>query len=502
MNSAGSFTTFRFMKLSGPTFFLILFGFAVLVRVHSLLPGFALDDYVHQQKTDPTTYNLLEMQGRWGSILLSWFLDSLNVPLSSTYVFGSVFLSLALSGILTCAVKLMRFSFSYVNLGLAAVVISSTYQTEIYTFRSAILNVSISFLLTLLTIWIIQFVRSPKISIISAIVTVGVALSFYQSILNYLIIIGVHSAVVIRKTEANNWQAGRLNRPTNLLIATVSGTLLYFFFTKLLQTSLKISADPRSSFIPAEAIQNRLLEWAGLIVRVLFLEEPIAPQSFKVFAFILSFAVAVIGALSMTSKKETKTYFTTIVILSLSTISMIPGVILLLQNWWPMPRVIAHLAFGFGFCAMFIISNVPRQVQRTSLVFLALLTLSMSLKTQSMFIDQQKLNRIDGEVASAIAATVSESVGSDLFPTVTIVGGFYSHTNSSVSTMQGDLNMSAFGATFSKYPLVFGKFSTPPKLPTVIQEDEAAAECSAHPLWPTTGSVFKSKDQVIVCLSR
>ena len=181
---------------------------------------------------------------------------------------------------------------------------------------------------------------------------------------------------------------------------------------------------------------------------------------------------------------------------------LLPGLISVLENWWPVPRVLSHVGL---FASLLIFASVSYtknkkwggnfQVVAGALVLLT--TASSILSSNQIFSDQATVNRLDRNLAERIVIRLENTTSYEDSMSLAIVGRFYSYPVG-VRTMQGDLNISAFWTTpYKLIEYVSGK----PVVPAVgLSLEDAISECKNMDIFPAPSSVFIKNDVAVVCL--
>jgi hypothetical protein len=78
-------------------------------------------------------------------------------------------------------------------------------------------------------------------------------------------------------------------------------------------------------------------------------------------------------------------------------------------------------------------------------------------------------------------------------------GGFWKY-EVKTPTMQGDLNVSAFGPTWSKVKIFEQVAGLPLAYPGPVEFEKADTYCSENSAWPSRNSLAIDKELLIVCL--
>ena len=176
-----SYNKIKFNK-SESIIFLLGIVISLLAKGAALFPlSYSIDDYA--RIIQPVDIKFLLSQGRFGEVLVKEFLQTLGAvpPLTNTFLVFAGLLSIILVGIVVC--RLWKIS---ENIILGFLIVSfiaiHPYQAEIFTFKTASL-----FGPSLLISFIGLYFSELRIkTILWTTLSVVVALSIYQIVLNYL----------------------------------------------------------------------------------------------------------------------------------------------------------------------------------------------------------------------------------------------------------------------------------------------------------------------------
>lgn len=483
---------------------LVCIGF--LARLQAILPGYAVDDYIHFEKTTNETYHLVAAQGRWGSALLLRVLDLFQLSWAQTYVLGSVALTAVLVLFVITFMEILGIKYTILNALIFSAALVASYQTEIFTFRSATLNSAIAIVLTIGSMRVFYGKEKSslhRLLLSTFLLTAGIC--FYQSVLNFAILLGLAHLVVKKSLIRQNKRTLLNALGFSYLSAAFISALLYLAITKGAQLVFGVASDSRSQLIQPDKIGERLEAWVTLLARVFIGNEPVAPVALKFLVavnLLIAFGLVLNRKFGVSRKVLLNVEVSKFLGLILVVVVLTPGLILLFQDWWPVPRVMAHVGLAVAIAAAYL-ADILSHKQRSWFVPGATSVLLVSaLTTQSIFIDQQKINQSDATLAAEIASAIRLVDAENEAVEIAISGNFFSHVGRPIPTMQGDLNISAFMVDWAKYPLVLSKLSDSAAKQALPNTQSAAArECLSRKSWPAEEAVFVLDQAVVVCLT-
>lgn len=503
----------RFVKL-----FLLTLMVTALAKGAAFLPGYSLDDYGPYVQEAPSLSQLVldkGEKGRFGSALLNWCLHLLQLPPAHAKVFF-VFCSIVVSALFAALV--VRYwnldRFQWLAVLMACIIANHPFTAEIFTFRLA-LGISV-FPLAILALLLIPRQWPPRL-VTAGSVLFAVALSIYQVALPFcLMVVLVGAAIWLTRYfvlgSASGWpqrvvsllSMRRLlrHRNTALLGCAVFGTALYGALTVGLTLGLRVSPIERTRLLPVHQLDERaqvvfdelkfrLVEPGPLVAGL--------PQGMLLLLLLGALAGLLWRARSWLRPRPPLLVLSICALLAASLVWSF-GPLLLLSEFWPSPRVMAHVGiFWAGVLAISFLCFGPRA--RAALAILAVLTvLSFIGSNNRIFNEQLRLNVRDAHKANRIVARLEALPGFWGIQKVAVNGVNWSYPIQ-FQTLDHDMNVSAFGADWSKVDLL-AEISG---YDLAVAEEEtdlaaAAAYCRDVEHWPGPRSVTIQGPLAIVCL--
>jgi len=499
------------------TFYLTLLVTA-LAKGTAFLPGYSIDDYGRVVKGAQSLALLVQEKGekgRFGSAFLNWCLHLLQLdPTRSQVLF--VASSILVSALFAALV--VRFwnldKSGWLAPAMACIVANHPYTAEIFTFRAAI-GIAL-FPLAILSLLLIPRRGSPWLMAAGS-VLFAAALSIYQLALHScLMIVSVGAAIWLTRYlvlgSAHGWpkrvvsllSIRRLarHRNTALLGCAILGAVLYTASSVALVAGLRMSLSTRTKIIPFHQLGERAhLVLAELEGRFLGPEPLLAPLTKGMLLLVLMSALA--GLLWRTRswlRPRPPLLATAIIALLLASLAWSLGTLLLLAEFWPAPRIMAHV--GIFWAGVLAIAHLCwGQRVRVALAMLAVFIVLSFVGSNNRVLDEQlRLNRRDAHRANRIVARLAALPGFSKVRYVTIAGGDWGYPMR-FETVDHDLNISAFGAYWGKVNVLAEISGYDLQLATDgAQIQAAAAYCRGLEPWPGPRSVTIRDDLAIVCL--
>ncbi|HEV7509614.1 MAG TPA: glucosyltransferase domain-containing protein [Thermoanaerobaculia bacterium] len=499
--------------------FLLTLVVTALAKGAALLPGYSIDDYQPLLRNAPSFALLLLKKGgrgRFGSALLNWCLHLLQLePAHSRFFFTCC----SIAGSALFAALVVRYwsleKNRWLAVAMACIVANHPFTAEIFTFRLA-LGIAI-FPFAILSLLLIPRRWSPRL-VLAGSALFAVALSFYQMVLPYGLMIVVAGAATwltryLVLGNASGWpqrvvsllSVRRLarHRNTALLGCILLGTALYTALTFTLALALRVQLMPRTQILPVHQWGERA---RGVVEELkLCLIEPNPLLSHLTQGMLLLVLLSALVGLCWRTRSWFRRARPSLLVLSIVALLFASlvwslGALLFLAEFWPSPRVMAHVGiFWAGTLAVSYQCFGPRvRVALTGLSVLIVLAFIGS--NNRIFDEQRRLNARDAYKANRIVARLETAPGFLDVRLVAVDGVAWTYPLR-VGTLDHDLNVSAFGAEQAKADIL-AEVSGYDLVPT---EDEAqikaaAAYCRGVDPWPGPRSVTIEDRLAIVCL--
>jgi hypothetical protein len=462
----------------------------------ALIPGFSLDDYLAMnQGRDPIIFF---GQGRYTEVAIQLILNNLGVSTTSIGWFSVILCIVAVATSITAGILYATRSKGPVMIqaGIAAIIGSHPYLTELFSYREAITFQAISFVL--LTFIFVIIVNSEKVNhktgLLNFIIWLTILLLVLVGTIQTTFIIAllfVFSRFIIDSMTVGGTNGIKQSLHNNaiLLLTFFIAGMIYFVIFVLSQKFIATQHDPRASLITIAEIHFRLKEIAILLKHILLDNEVILSQTVKIL--FLAAIVGVMTKIAFTDIKIAIGCFVLFITLSLCSIFFVS----ISAVWWPVPRAIFGIGFSFGLTLIAMSIWLDRG-QKLFFGLILTIALGQIFHSNAMLHDQLRINRWDLWTAGAIAQDLaSKGVKQDqkvylIDPDMVYPAG--------PKTAMGDLNVSALSTTgYSKY-LMKEATGRDWDVESVAGTPEVCPR--NFPLWPSPDSIQVFTQRVFVCM--
>jgi len=471
-----------------------------VARWQALLPGYSIDDFTVVVDDQPYPLGLLAAQGRVTIYFLNLVLRALGASPSQSQPLSLILLMFVLvaTGLSICRLcGIHGFRESLIVVSLIAL---HPYQSELFTFKSGALYLAVALVCSFVPILVST--RSRRHWMVGLVMLIG-SLSIYQVVLNYLAMALVFSVAfhLSRPTGSNPTFWPGLRSQLKLIL---SAMILYFVAASAASRISGVPLGARASFIGLNEIGPRIKQAYQLYKVLFFLPEPILPVATKAlliltvaFALGVCFVKALRGGAYSSFRRMTLAWAPVLI----AGLPLCAGVILVLGEWWPVPRVLSQtgMFWGGSFALAYSLSQpLVRRIILTSVVVVIVSFIGIS---NHIFRDQLRVNMRDLATANRMVGRIEALPDFAQIQYVVLSGGSYTF-RSPVTTMQGDMNISALFAAWSKVPVINEisgyAFQTAPAAIFA----KANALCATAPKWPAAGSVVKVDTAAVVCMEK
>ena len=483
---------------------LMAFALSLMARGLALLPAYAIDDYSFVV-ADAKPAQMA--QGRLGAVLLREILHRLDALPPSSGLLGNIVLTLVLVwvGILVC--RIWRIESLPVLSGLVVLFIClHPYQAEVFTFRGAGLMLAVALGLAFYGISTCFHSRRAQIA---AVLLIAAALLTYQVALNYLAMVLFFSLVLYlarlygpgEPVTADSIQFGRVLRSQLLTFAlAVACSALVMLAIPML---FGVPLQQRTALLNVSGFGTRAVLALKQLRTMFSLDEPVLPVATKWLLALTPLAALAVAAIRSPAGALKELFSRRSLPFVLAIAGGLPaslGVVLVLQEWWPMPRVCAHVSvFWAGMFALVFLA-VPPLSRRLMLVLSGFIVLSFIGTNNHIFLDQLRVNLRDRTKANRIISRLEALPDFTPVSGVIVSGGQWGYY-SPVRTVQGDMNISALYAEWSKLSLLneVSGYNLQPAPPAVVEK--AKGYCLTAPKWPSPQAVVRLDSFAVVCLA-
>lgn len=489
--------------------FLVLFGVVLVARGGIFLRGFAVDDYSYGRGFSDVDRELIQTQGRFLLVAVASVIDSLGVNLNDIY-WSLAWVALALQ--VALVISVLRFVGVVNRAGVvmaAALMVAHPYLAEILTFRMVLPGYCLAALLTVIAMEVLQNPRVGRYTRFAISVIATIAMLFiYQGFLNYLAVALVfallHDSLSkdAAASTARTLTVGQ-QRAIELLLVCITSAIGFLAIMTGLKHFDMIELTGRAKLVQFNEISERVSQFRELLLKVYWRAEPVVAQWPKlVIACMMaaSFVVLLVEGIRAPGSLGRR------VILLGALVALLPltaGVILLFRDWWPVPRVLVQVSLIIGLVVLLgwslLRERFPRIPSALLTVPVLVLTVSFIFKNNQIFADQQRLNSWDAMKVNRIVNRLEQNPAFDQVKNVFVSGGKWAYP-ARLSTIQGDLNISALYPGYTKIPLFIETSGYDFKPAAGEQKIQGEQVCKQVAPWPSAESVTVIGSLAIVCL--
>lgn len=496
------YSAFKFSKNEKFQFFLSIL-LLLMARGTTLFQlSYAVDDYVFM--LGDTLYKELLSTGRFGWVLIAKFCELVGgaSPLTNTFYTIVSILVFAWAGVIVCRIWNLPDKNKLLCLCVSSVLILHPYHAELYTFKVCTIYISVALLLSLLSLYATSMALKP---IVLTSLVFSCSLSIYQLQINYVFIVICLSVIIeISKQRGNRYINWKLLIADSKLIPRILtifiGVILYVITNKIILNVMQLNPSNRAKFLPFNAVSSRLNEVYTSLVKILFIGEPVLPLTMKAIFIVVLLIALIMNMLQFIHSAEKSILFTVMMLMYISIFLGVFGVNIVSNGmWWPTPRALSGISIVWaGIVAILFISASNFNSEKIVLVPISVMLFGFIGINNHILTDQLRVNMRDLKKANRIIARLeSERSFSDL-RRIAVVGDKWAY-HSALTTVQGDLNISAFGASWAKVKILNECSGYAFKEATPNEIISANEYCNNSPKWPDHDSVHIEGELAIVC---
>ena len=493
----------------------IVFVAALLAKGPVIFRGYAIDDYMFMSGISAAELAGYNSQGRYITAAIVWIIDSIGANINDMYFsLGIVALFLQAAFV----VSILRFvgaaGLPAASL-VGALMVAHPYLTEIFTFRMALPTYSVALLFSILALEMAAMRPATWGTRALSLFATFAMLTTYQVFLNYfavaILFTFIHGAVLHNKsnsslpTSVNNIYR---NRAITLTIICTISTITFVFISWLGKFLGITGGTGRANFISFEKIPERIEQISASLINIYWLPEPVFPALLKMLVALLLAVSLVIIFKNLLTNNGKENYISNAAFVFLAFLLLIPvslGVIIPFGDWWPVPRVIAHVAIIIGCIFIVAISSMSDIQNRfiQSIVFIsgALVFVGFMLLSNQILASQQMVNQWDRMMGNRIISRLEMRPDFDNVKFVYIYGGSW-HYPAKLRAVQGDMNISAFAPDYSKVRLLSEVSGYRFERATGSKASAGENYCKGKRPWPHEDSITVDDDVAFICLKK
>jgi hypothetical protein len=480
---------------------------ALVARMQSITTTmYSIDGY--GSDTTSGLYPAIMANGRWGLAALLRLREKLgyfgmNVApsslIASTLLFtGAGFLYARVLSPKLSSVELFIF---------VALFTLHPFVTEFYTFSDATLDIAIAIFLAAAGFTCASATARPRLGMVVGCLLMVIALSIYQTAIAHLAIVGL-LGVTGWGLQLEPAPAGPL-RMRNVLTTThfralsmaAMSAVLYLVSMRLVPRVFQIALDDRTklSWPPDLADKAHALEKA---FRMAFL--PLPGFTTPVAAFLLAGVLIVAAAAIVLSILRRRGVGMALAIVALLAAAALCAVVvpISIKEIWLVPRVLSPVSiFIAGVALIGWRCAQLAWIRHVLMIAMVPLWIAYIGTSNRILYDQRRVNLWDAQEANRILARLDADPHFDAMRALALVNGQWGRSQA-LSTMRGDMNVSALSVSWSKFGLMTQ--ATGDRFEDASNEQQLAAEkyCATAEAWPAAASVTITGDLGVVCLPR
>lgn len=488
-----------------------IFVFAVLAKGSVIFRGFSIDDYLTISGTSNTDQFI--SQGRYVMAATVWAIDSLGANIKDMYFSLGIVLLFFYSAFIVSILRFVGMSNSPTAALVGAIMVAHPYSTEIFTFRLGLPGYCIALIFSIVALEMVTI--SPATwgtRAVSLLATFAMLLT-YQVFLNYFAVAIIFSficSLVLQNLNTqplaiNNVYRERATTFTSIIAIAVTAFVSIIWLSKAFGLT---NLTERANFITLDMMPERLEQILSSLVSIYWSAEPVVLGGLKTLVALMLVVSVIIVFSYLLKMKGKENYisnilFTFFAFLLLAPVSL--GVIIAFKDWWPVPRVISHVAIVIGLIFLladsFIHDSGNRFLKSTIFVSRLVVLIGFVLLSNQILADQQRVNQWDKMMANRIISRL------EIHPNFRDVQFVYINQGSwgfpaNLRTVQGDMNISAFSPDWSRVALlseVSGyRFEKASGTEAAIGENY----CKLNQPWPHADSVTVANNVAIICLRK
>lgn len=486
-------SAWRFSSTESRVALAVLF-LALVARWQALSLGYSSDDVrlIHFAAPDPELRGLLLSQGRLLSLWLMSGLSALGIFPPHAAVLGQVVMHLALTWCGLLLARLWRLDSPVEAFLLVATWTLHPYLAEIASFRVTPLYFALAIAPA---VWaFVHCTRSLRLWCASLLAAVAV-LMVYQVALNYLVM-----ALLLCVVFDIAGRAPAFGNPFRLRLALLVATCaIYLPLTALFQFFSAIPAESRAQTLNFAELTARVPVLLAFWKSFLIAAEPILPVATKLLLLVTVAAGPILLLFHSPSSPASRRFLAALLLAFAIGVPACTGVIAVLRNFWPAPRVLTHSGLFWGALLVLSFRAIPARLRPLWLSASSLLLLSFIGLNNLVFNDQLRLNQRDFHLATRLLARIESLPDYPSISELALIGGSWTHP-SPIQSTQNDLNVPAIFAPWSRVHLINEVSGLAFREPSREFLSLAARHCQTAPKWPLPQSVSRIERAAVVCL--
>ncbi len=490
--------------------FIIIFITAVLAKGSVVFRGHAIDDYGFMTGVSAKGFEVILSQGRYISAAIIWLVDSIGVNIIDMYFSLGLVTLFLLTAFVVSILRFVGLDKSPAAGIVGAIIIAHPYLTETLTFRMALPSYCVALIFSIMALEMV--IKSPATwgNRALALLATLAMLFTYQVFINYFAIAIIFAFIYGQVLHVQSLAANNVYRERAITLTIISTISIIAFMSLIwLTKALGLTKGTgRADLITFGEIPHRIEQISSSLMSIYWSAEHVFSGWLKILvALMLAISLIIIFWYLLTGKDK-RNSISNVSLIFFAFLLLIPvsiGVILPFQNWWPVPRVIAHVSIIIGLIFLMADSCMYESANRffKSAIFISrtIVLIGFIFLSNQILADQQRINQWDKMMANRIISRLEMYPNFSDVHLVYINGGSWGFP-AKLRTVQGDMNASAFLPDYSKVPLLSEVSGYWLQRAVGAEAIVGEAYCKDREPWPHAESITVENDVAIICLKK
>jgi len=473
----------------------------ILTRGAIFSDGLSIDDYTLGKSEEfNQTITLLISQGRIFTIPILWLFELVNVNITNIYIPFCLVILFSQALLITTLFRFTKISnYRYSEWG-ALLSILHPYHTEIITFKGAMIVYACCIFIFVFGLEYYMLEQRKSLFILTIVFFVSIMI--YQIVINYIFTIFCILLIVYTTSATNEKNIVQVKRRIiGLSAAGGIAIMLSGLTSAVLPRVLGIAPEGRAQLISSGDIAARIHEISQLALKVYVFEELIIPRAVKILLLIILLCSLYFTNINLINQRKYGKIGGGLAIL-FTYIIFTPGIIVILREWWPVPRVINHSSFMYGALIIIGLRNIEQIIiSRVIITGVVLLCIAFGLANAQILSDQLRINRWDAMQTNRLVARLEVLPLFANAKYLYVKDGQYAYPET-LRMSAGDMNTAALFHPNSKRGII--NTVTGYHFLAADNNRKYVAEkyCLTSKKWPDITSVAIIDDLAIICLDK
>ncbi|WP_201829349.1 glucosyltransferase domain-containing protein [Microvirga zambiensis] len=466
-------------------------------------PLYSIDSYDTAYRGEPDAiYGFLLTQGRYGLAALWWLRDAIGfygIEVASATLIISIIL-FAASGFLFSIAVLKRPTAAETFI-LSALFTLHPYSTEFFHFSDATFNIALAIFLGALGI-VLALRKSGLGGAAVSCLLIFLSISIYQLALVHIGAVWLlYAAYVLLKdrSDAIEYKENLSNGLRSLVLISLS-LATYLVSLPLLTRLIGVRFDARTDLSKLINVQEKLQALRDAFAHTLWPKiEVIAPVTSALLLGLLVLCSGLVIWRVLRRGDFAIGVFLSVILIAALTWSL--GASVLGGVIWLVPRVLSP--FSVFVAGLTVIAWHGARLPAKGIIGggICVLLISYVGASNQILFDQRRVNLWDTQQANRILAALERQPEFRRISSLAIVGGSWARS-SRLRTTWGDMNISAFAASWAKLGIIEQATGYRFVQPSPKEMDSAQSYCATANVWPDAGAIKVVDTLGIVCLTK